>query len=321
MGCAACTGAKDLPETPFAADTELRPIEKALAGVADEYAECSVCFEPLCNEECSMLFYRKQRCCRHLIHTRCAEQLQDFHLQSFCPECRSPFDALIPLPRLENDDAQTWFNAVDANGDGRLSQTEVLDMLKVQYRLDWRRLASAIEESWNLWDKTESGDLSYDELVAEGGLLQYVTGAEVEELFQAPRSSPPPICQTQEWFRHWDLDRNGSLNRQEVLRAMLKTFGIGAGQRNRLAAMRDTLDIAWQWFDVDGSDSISFGEFIMPNGLGETLRLSFAAEMGSPRPIARLDSPKSSLVCSARIEPFAHTPTEHGLHNNTHACA
>jgi len=305
MGCTACTGAKDRPEAPGAVDTEPRPgIETVLAGmsqrgVADEYAECSVCFEPLCSEACSMLLCRGQRSCRHLIHTRCAEQLQDFHLQSFCPECRTPFDALTPLPRLENDDAQTWFDAVDANADGRLSQVEVLDMLKVQYKLDWRRLAAAIEENWHLWDKSASGDLSYDELVAEGGLLEYVTGAEVEEVFYTPQSMPPPIYETHQWFRHWDTDRNGSLDRQEVLRAMLKTFGIGAGQWNRAAAMRETLDIAWRCFDVDGSESISLDEFTMPNGLGETLRLSFAAEMGSPRPIARLDSRDSYAFIGA----------------------
>lgn len=292
MGCA---GAKDQQEEP--AQTQ-RSIEKRLececGGVAADYAECAVCFEPLPHEPCCMLFCRGQRSCRHLMHTRCAKQLQDFHLQSFCPECRTPFDSLVALPRLENDDARAWFDAVDSNRDGRLSQQEVLDTLKCQYRLDWRRLEAHIEQMWPEWDKSASGDLSYDELICEGGLLQYITGGceAQEELFYSPKSSPPspPISEMGNWFRYWDTDGDCSLDRQEVLRGMIKTFGIGTGQWNRVVAMKATLEEAWPCFDVDGSDSISLAEFVMPNGLGETLRLTLSTETKSPRPIARLES-------------------------------
>jgi len=50
------------------------------------------------------------------MHTRCAKQLYDFpeclpKMQCFCPECHTPFDCLVPLPRLDNDDLRAWFDA------------------------------------------------------------------------------------------------------------------------------------------------------------------------------------------------------------------
>lgn len=75
------------------------------------------------------------------------------------------------------------------------------------------------------------------------------------------------------WFDFWDTDGNGSLDQQEVQRALMKTFCIG-GDVCRVQTMRETLEAVWVLFDIDGNNSIDIHEFTMANGLGETLLLS-----------------------------------------------
>merc|ERR1711862_111403 len=75
------------------------------------------------------------------------------------------------------------------------------------------------------------------------------------------------------WYQYWDEDGNGSLQKEEVVRALIKTFGIGnnlARQQN----MRGALDAVWCIFDEDGSGSIEQGEFLMQDGLADTILAS-----------------------------------------------
>lgn len=269
-----CTGTKDIvlqAERPQKA----MHIEKEFAGVADEYAECTVCFEPLCSLRCATLRHNGRRVCRHLIHQQCAEAMQCAGRYN-CPECRARFDSVTPLPDLTNDNTREWFEAVDQDGDGRLSRVEVLQVLKAQYRLDWRKLEQHIDGLWLHWDKDGSGDIAYHELVAPGGLVEYVTGSHVTETFRTSDEedlSSPPLSDMNAWFSYWDTDKNGTLDQQEVQRALMKTFQL-RGDLPQVQTMRETLEAVWALFDVDGSNEIDIQEFLMPNGLGETLTLS-----------------------------------------------
>jgi len=283
-----CGGTKDAMRPNTAAPCPCRrpcAIEHQCGGVAAEYQECTVCFEPLCDAPCATLHFKGNRVCRHLIHQKCAESMQcagRFH----CPECRGQFDTVTPLPRLTSAsrcaNTKAWFDAVDVDGDERLDRNEVLTVLKAQYRLDWRKLEEHLDEMWQHWDQDNSGDLKYEELFAENGLIAYITGEHVATQFAVEEtppayetSPPPPLTDSAGWFKYWDADGNGTLDMQEVQRALMKTFNLGR-ELHRVNTMRETLDAVWPLFDLDGNGEIDFQEFTSPNGLGETLALSVA---------------------------------------------
>jgi len=252
------------------------PIEEQCGGVAAEYAECTVCFEPLCDDRCCTLHRGGNRVCRHLIHQKCAEAMQCAGRFN-CPECRGQFDTLQPLPVLDKSNAREWFNAVDVDGDKRLDRNEVVTVLKAQYRLDWRKLEEHLDTLWQRWDQDGSGDLAYEELFAPDGLIAYITGDVVAAQFAPQPTMPsgevPELSDAPAWFKYWDTDGNGQLDQQEVQRALMKTFRLGS-EMHRVHTMRETLDTVWPLFDHDGNGEIDFGEFTSHNGLGETLALS-----------------------------------------------
>jgi len=283
-----CTIVKDsrLPSTttPYRDPPYRTPlqevIQSGLSSVAEEYAECSICFEPLCSERCAVLTRGGNRICRHIMHQRCAEATQC--TGSFnCPECRAQFDSVLAMPDMNFGNIDEWFRAVDMDGDGRLSKTEVLSVLKAQYRLDWRALERHIDQLWITWDKDASGFLAFEELTAPGGLIHYVTGANVISTFAPPAQQVSPVLvwfNTAEWFNFWDEDKNGSLDQMEVQRALMKTFDLGSDFQ-AVMTMTETLVAVCPLYDFDGNGTIDFQEFTMKGGLGETLAISVAAHI------------------------------------------
>jgi len=259
-----------------------RQLASQAQGVAEEFAECCVCFEPLCAEQCCMLFHNGRRACRHLLHRRCGEAMggrTGVFLSQQCPECRQSFDELRVLPILDQGHLRQWFDAVDVEGNGQLSQWEVIQVLKAQYWLDWRKLEQKVEELWVQWDLDGNGSLSFDEIVAKGGLYEYVAReAQQAEVycFDDTRSAEervPSLKDTAEWFSFWDEDGNGTLDILEVHRALVKTFRLG-DDTCQINSMKENLYAVWGMFDVDGSGVISYEEFTMPQGLGEALLAS-----------------------------------------------
>jgi len=73
------------------------------------------------------------------------------------------------------------------------------------------------------------------------------------------------------WFRFWDEDDSGSLEKEEVVRAIIKSLRLSNDQA-RVQQMRSTIDAIWPIFDSDGSGSIEIGECLHPGeGLIDTL--------------------------------------------------
>ena len=73
------------------------------------------------------------------------------------------------------------------------------------------------------------------------------------------------------WYAYWDEDGSGSLEKEEVVRALLKTLKITADQA-RVQQMRSTVDAIWPIFDSDGSGSIERDEFLLPgDGLADMI--------------------------------------------------
>ena len=96
--------------------------------------ECSVCFEDLCSEPCAVFFQAGRRVCGHTMHLRCANELPSHE----CPICRHGFAEVRRLPPISSD-PEGWFHAVDVEGDGRLSRSQVTEVLLTQFPLDVNR--------------------------------------------------------------------------------------------------------------------------------------------------------------------------------------
>jgi len=76
-----------------------------------------------------------------------------------------------------------------------------------------------------------------------------------------------------QWFSHFDRDRNGTLEREEVVLGLQHTIASTSGnyQQSDPQAIRETVYAVWPTFDRDGSGSIDRVEFCASGGLGESL--------------------------------------------------
>jgi len=250
--------------------------------LAEEYAECSICFDPLHEAPCVTLHRGPHRSCRHLLHEKCVSALQLYSLQhrdaACCPECRGEFDNFQRLPPLELHALESWFRAVDCDRDGRLSRWEVNLVLKAQCKLDWDALEKHIDGPlWDRWDTDGSGFIEFSELCHPGGLLPYIIGVSDRFAYFAPLAEPPALASTAAWFRFWDGDQNGCLDKAEIRRALIKTFNLGNHNSLTIAkrcTMEESLQVAWPLFDPEGRGEIDLEAFAGPGGFGETIALS-----------------------------------------------
>eukprot|EP00620_Florenciella_sp_RCC1587_P020677 CAMPEP_0182577580 /NCGR_PEP_ID=MMETSP1324-20130603/38231_1 /TAXON_ID=236786 /ORGANISM="Florenciella sp., Strain RCC1587" /LENGTH=165 /DNA_ID=CAMNT_0024793421 /DNA_START=80 /DNA_END=574 /DNA_ORIENTATION=+ len=87
--------------------------------------------------------------------------------------CNQAFEKVESVPDAL-DEPKKWFKLVDLDGNGTLSQKEVVEVLKAQLPIDADDLEESFGQLWNSWDKDKCGELSYDELMSHNGLLSYL---------------------------------------------------------------------------------------------------------------------------------------------------
>ena len=121
------------------------------ASLAEQNAECAVCFDPLHAAPCALFRCGSFRTCRHFLHEACARSLPFPE----CPLCRCAFDTVQPLPPLLSDPAG-WFRAVDTGGEAaghaaRLSRPQVVEALLAQLPLEQRSLEAEFDRRWDGW--------------------------------------------------------------------------------------------------------------------------------------------------------------------------
>ncbi len=132
---------------------------------AVEHAECCICCDALCEQPTAVLTRRGKRICGHFFHATCCEALVGgHHGGQTCPICRAEYDGVMPVPSIETDPAG-WFRAVDIDGDGRLSQDEVREVLKAQLSVDWRKLEDQLPALWDQWDRDGDGSIDQQEMI------------------------------------------------------------------------------------------------------------------------------------------------------------
>ena len=252
---------------------------------AEERVECCICFEALhSGSVCALLAHDPATCptptptststpappariCRHFLHESCARALR---APRRCPLCCRPFNGTLVMPHPVEFPIQ-WFAFFDTNGDGQLSFDELLAGLLIALPLDPRRIRADSEQLWRRWDRNGDGSIQLQEFLdRREGILAYL----LQQYGRGDEQPSPPLIRDslREWFRFWDEDGSGGLERSEVKRALTKSLRLEGSVD--AVAMAATVDAVWFLFDDDGSDSIELAEFLRADGLGETLLAS-----------------------------------------------
>lgn len=236
--------------------------------IAENLHECSICFDSLRSKAVSGFVRHDmtKRSCGHLFHYSCICGLQS----NICPLCNTEFYSIALVPNVLTR-PEAWFRFIDVDNSESLSLQEIVDALQATLSLDWKLIEEDVTRLFGHWDVSNKGDLSMEDFLKPGGLLQYITSHLVP-----PESRPPPpdIRKKQEWFRYWDSDGSHSLDKSEICRAVVKTFrhmhnGLDDPAHNKNIA--SFLDMVWPIFDHDGSGAIELEEFVATDNLGDTI--------------------------------------------------
>ena len=245
-----------------------------------EHQECVICFDKLANGAvCALFGSDGKRSCRHYFHRECMIGGRDglpecvLMTRRECPCCRAKWTTAVTLPNPIVD-PRAFFDCIDADHGGCLSKSEVIDGLKATVDLDWRQIDSSVDALWSTWDRDGNGSISYEEMTApRSGLLDYIRrnypGQRLPE-------SPNILQQPRQWFQYWDEDSSNSLEKDEIVRALIKTFRVTQGTVE-VSTIRETLDCVFPIFDDDGSGAIDIDEFTKTDGLCDTIIASMAA--------------------------------------------
>ena len=89
---------------------------------------------------------------------------------------------------------------------------------------------------------------------------------------------PPPLSDFHSWFDYYDRDGSGTLDREELVTALIRTYNSNTPQ-----SIRETVYAIFPAFDRNNSGSIDRYEFTSPGGLGESL-LSALQQQQQPLP-------------------------------------
>eukprot|EP01063_Lacrimia_lanifica_P036680 TRINITY_DN7348_c0_g1_i1.p1 TRINITY_DN7348_c0_g1~~TRINITY_DN7348_c0_g1_i1.p1 ORF type:complete len:292 (+),score=92.47 TRINITY_DN7348_c0_g1_i1:55-876(+) len=235
-----------------------------------QFSECSLCLEPLCRKRVGVTVDTNgQRTCRHFYHFDCLADMVNFGPTDkalACPLCNCVYESVVQLPDPKQD-AGKWFHYIDADNSGALSKEEIVDVVRAVCEVDEDDVEQIIDQKFKEWDKDGSHEVDKHEFKV---VLAYI----FDNLPAAPIMQDVPDVTLPDgldaWFDHWDTDESGTLEKSELCRALLKTFDLGVKQE-RIANLQDVVHCVWPLFDPDRSDTITKQEFLMKDGLADTI--------------------------------------------------
>lgn len=189
-----------------------------------------------------------------------------------CPITRAAIRSVKPVPNVQTD-PDGWFAVCDVDGNGKLSRKEAIECIKAQYACDVASLDAAVSDAghwmWQQWDVDGSGTIERHELLAKPHGL----AISAPQLFPPPARGAVPDMRADKgaWYDFFDEDHSGSLEQEEVVRALVKTLQLSTDPA-KVTEMRGTVQAIWAIFDEDGSGSIERAEFLKPGeGLADTI--------------------------------------------------
>lgn len=242
--------------------------------VSEEHQECGVCFEPLCKERTAVFVDAEgKRVCSHFLHDRCARSTIEY-VGRWCPLCRAECAESRGVP-FTTEDADEWFRLCDVQGEGTMNKEQVISVIRAQVPVDWKRIAKDLDSLWSKFDPEDTGVLRKDDVIGEQGLLKMVSEKYPARLREY--KSIPHVTDKSRWFTFWDEDLSGMLEKDEVVRALIKSFGLKQDVEH-IQALRSVVENIWCVFDLDDSGGIDLTEFMIEDGLGDAIVAAFAID-------------------------------------------
>lgn len=256
-------------------------------GPAATQAECVICFESLCDAPVAVLHQKTgQRACRHFFHRHCADACP---VARGCPLCRADYDTVALVPELSYPEA--WFETMRVTHKDFLTVEEVFHSIAATVAVSSSALEAMLPSLWLARGKDVQDPVLFDDLFGSEPLgllweLQERLAFESAGLSNKAEETPAPdfMLDKRAWFEHWDTDRSGVLEREEVVRGLAKSFrsDVPAKLCRKRLRMRFLVDEMWPAVDFDGNDLITLDEFCQADGLADLILRNFTA-IGSPR--------------------------------------
>jgi hypothetical protein len=160
-----------------------------------------------------------------------------------------------------------------------LDKEEVIAGLLAVLPVEKNRLEKALDEYWSSWDQSGDGYIAFQEFIdPETGLKSFVLNnynifkRDREASSKALRGVPPLDSKPREWFDYWDQNHSGTLERIEIIRALIKTFCVTAWGDPLIRRSPDISQLSQALWDALGykpREKISFQEFMKPFGLAD----------------------------------------------------
>jgi hypothetical protein len=261
---------------------------KARGDMASQYTECPLCFFELHLYPVAILRFQSKRSCVHYFHSFCANLYKTRveesstapagNVKVSCPVCLNRFTEVKTLPELISD-PRLWFQLCDTDLTGTLDKKEVVEGLLAVLPVERYKLEKALDEYWSNWDASGDGSIAFQEFIDPiSGLKSFILTnynifkRDKEAISQALRSIPPLDSKPREWFDFWDNNRNGTLERIEMTRALIKTFCVTAWGDPLIKRAPDISQLAqsvWDGLGYKPRERISFPEFMKPFGLAD----------------------------------------------------
>jgi len=249
-------------------DENAAPPEPApISSSAVDHAECAVCFALMCTKPVCCLMYQGRRSCTHFIHAQCGRTMLDSGMLN-CPVCSSAVDGLKDLVDPQAN-PMGWFDQVDFDGNKKLSKAEVQEVLKATCPVDYRALDAQFDSLWLQWDKKGEGELAFYDVEP---ILSFVIGQ--MKPVEAPRA--PPVSDKEAFFRFFDEDNSGYLDKDEVVRGMIKAYDLSVNLK-AIQVLRESIEVLWVICDTDGSGFIELDEFCVDGGMADQLEEAAAS--------------------------------------------
>lgn len=261
--------------TPKWFEPDLLASKHCTASLAQSLFECPICFFGLWTQPVAIMKKHSRRCCSHYIHFGCGEfvrkTMKKAGSEAVCPVCSAVFNDVKEMPDLALE-PRAWFAMCDSDFGGELDQFEIGEALGAMLPIKRTRLTTILRSNWHKWDPDGGGTISIQEFIKpQNGLQAWILASLVRNSC-VPLSHMPPNLERnpREWFEHWDDDDSGALEKDEILRALARTFCItedGAPIPRRAMEMKDMVDSLWVALGYLPIDSISFREFARPFGI------------------------------------------------------
>ncbi len=256
---------------------------KARGDIAQQFRECPLCFFKLHLFPVAVLRFQSKRACTHYLHSFCANMYkgnqETKNERIGCPICLKRFTEVKTLPDLLQD-PRLWFQLCDTDLTGSLDRDELMEGLVAVLPVERERLEKAVAEYWSFWDTSGDGYIGFQEFIdAKSGLKSFLINNfnifklnnEADKLGDA---IPPLDSKPREWFDYWDQNKNGTIDRVELSRALIKTFCVTSWGDPLIKRAQDMASLSLNLWDALGykpRGKIDFQEFMKPFGLADQL--------------------------------------------------